>query len=306
MRSELIKAAALLRNNSEESLEEVLKLLQRTVYAFSMRVCGHPEDAEDTMQDVLLRSLPHIANLQDEKALAVWLYTVTKNRCWRMRRKAVHAPRKVLSLDELLPQGADLEFLLRDSEPDPETQILSAERNRLLHEAILSIPPEYRIVLVLHDIEDLDTEVVAKVLNILPGTVRVRLHRARLYVRKALSKPTSVESLLTSATRSMRKKSRNRATVDPRAPQCREVFANLSEYLDGRMAAPSCDEMRHHIEACPACVAFINDLRRAIDRCGMLDVEGDSHIPTRLRTLITEEYRRLLNTPLLQKKAANL
>ncbi len=58
----------------------------------------------------------------------------------------------------------------------------------MLHEAILSLPPQYRIVLVLHDMEELDTELVAKILSIQPGTVRVRLHRARLLVRQEMAR----------------------------------------------------------------------------------------------------------------------
>ncbi len=96
MRPELIQAAALLRRNTPEAVEEAIGLLQNTVYSFSMKVCGHPEDAEDTMQEVLFRSLGHLAKIQDPQALSVWLYTVTRNRCWRMRRKSANAPRPYL------------------------------------------------------------------------------------------------------------------------------------------------------------------------------------------------------------------
>ena len=87
MRPELTKAAELLQRKTPEALEEAIGLLQNTVYSFSMKMCGHPEDAEDTTQEVLFRSLAHLAKIQDPRALAVWLYTVTRNRCWRMRRR---------------------------------------------------------------------------------------------------------------------------------------------------------------------------------------------------------------------------
>src|SRR5450631_3738748 len=99
MRPELTQAAELLRRNTPEAIEEAIGLLQNTIYSFSMKVCGHPEDAEDTMQEVLFRSLDHLAKIQDPQELAVWLYTVTRNRCWRMRRKTSHAPVNMLSLD---------------------------------------------------------------------------------------------------------------------------------------------------------------------------------------------------------------
>src|SRR5664279_6650213 len=101
MRPELIQAAKLLRSANPDSVNEAIRLLQSTVYSFSMKLCGHPEDAEDTMQEVV-RSLPHLAKIEDRRALAVWLYTATRNRCWRMRRRPVDAPKETLSLDELM------------------------------------------------------------------------------------------------------------------------------------------------------------------------------------------------------------
>jgi RNA polymerase sigma-70 factor (ECF subfamily) len=76
MRPELTQAADLLRLNTPEAVEEAIGLLQNTVYSFSMKVCGHPEDAEDTTQEVLFSSLEHLARIKDPQALAVWLYTV--------------------------------------------------------------------------------------------------------------------------------------------------------------------------------------------------------------------------------------
>src|SRR5579863_1715007 len=120
MRPELIRAIELLRLSTPEGVEEAIGLLQNTVYSFSMKVCGHPEDAEDTMQEVLFRSLGHLAKMENPQALAVWLYTVTRNRCWRMRRKPAHAPANMLSLDELMPDNEEPGRLLEDAAVGPE------------------------------------------------------------------------------------------------------------------------------------------------------------------------------------------
>ena len=172
MRPELIQATDLLRRNTPEAVDEAIGLLQNTVYSFSMKVCGHPEDAEDTMQEVLYRSLGHLAKIQDPQALAVWLYTVTRNRCWRMRRKGASAPAHIQSLDELMPDEAELGRLLQDAAAGPEANLLYAEQHHLLHKVVLRIPAQLRIVLVLHDMEELTTEQVARVLGLQPGTVR--------------------------------------------------------------------------------------------------------------------------------------
>jgi RNA polymerase sigma-70 factor (ECF subfamily) len=295
MRSELTKAIHLLQFNTPEAIDQALGLLQNTVYSFSMKVCGHPEDAEDTMQEVLFRSLKHLGKLQDPRALSVWLYTVTRNRCWRMRRKTVNRSGRNLSIDELMPDDAELAALLEDEEASPEGNAVQAEEHAILQQAILRIPIALRVVLVLHDMEELTTEEVAQVLGLQPGTVRVRLHRARLAVRKEMTRRPVARSA--KAAPAGRKVQRARGRAKERPAECRDLFAQLSEYLDGRIEPASCEEMERHIKGCPACVAFLGNLRRAIERCRGLDVKCDPAVAKRLRAVFTREYLRLIGAP---------
>jgi RNA polymerase sigma-70 factor (ECF subfamily) len=298
MRPELTQAADLLRRNTPEAVEEAIGLLQNTVYSFSMKVCGHPEDAEDTTQEVLFRSLEHLAKIHDPQALAVWLYTVTRNRCWRMRRKPAHAPNHVLSLDELMPDKAELGRLLQDAAVSPEGNLLHAEQHYLLRQAVLRIPVQLRMVLVLHDMEELSTDQVAQILGLQPGTVRVRLHRARLSVRKEMSRILEAAPENVIPRKLARKNTKGIAPKGAQKPaECRELFLNLSEYLDGRVEPVACEHMRKHIEACPACIAFLRDLRLAIDRCRALEVPCDPAVALRLRSILTQEYLRLVGEP---------
>ena len=298
MRPELIQATNLLRLNTPEAVEEAIGLLQNTVYSFSMKICGHPEDAEDTMQEVLFRSLGHLAKIDNPQALAVWLYTVTRNRCWRMRRKPSHAPASVLSLDELMPTDDELGLLLQDAGKSPETNLLNSEQHHLLHQAILRIPAPLRIVLVLHDMEELTTEQVAQILDLQQGTVRIRLHRARLSVRKQMNQLLSETAEDSAHAQSITKRTKaSRSKTARRPDECRDLFANLSEYLDGRVEPVTCDQMRTHIEACPSCVAFLRDLRAAIDRCRSLNIPCDSAVAPRLRAILTREYLRMTVLP---------
>lgn len=304
MRPELIRATDLLRLNTPEAVEEAIGLLQNTVYSFSMKVCGHPEDAEDTMQEVLSRSLVHLAKVHDPQALAVWLYTVTRNRCWRMRRKNANAPTNILSLDELMPSDEELGLLIKDPGESPEGNLLHAEQHQILHQAILRIPATLRIVLVLHDMEELTTEQVAQILDLRQGTVRIRLHRARLSVRKEMNQllnRTTERSESIEVSAKIPKAARRKQHQRP--AECRDLFANLSEYLDGRVKPLTCEQMRAHIEACPSCVAFLRDLRGAIDRCRSLEIPCNSAIASQLRAILTKEYLRML-VSLVAKKAS--
>jgi RNA polymerase sigma-70 factor (ECF subfamily) len=261
-----------------------------------MKMCGHREDAEDTMQDVLFSSLKHLSKIQDPNALAAWLYTVTRNRCHRIRRGHSEVERKKLSLDELMPGEAELAMLLLDKENGPEHQAIQSEQHRLLHEAVLRIPTSLRMVLVLHDMEELSTEQVAKILDLQAGTVRVRLHRARLAVRKEMG------SLL----RGLPEPSPEPGSAGSERPrECRDLFANLSEYMDNRVEPRTCEQMRVHIEKCPACVAFLKDLRAAIDRCRSFQVACDPDVARRMRVLMTREYLRLIGKPAEEGVSSN-
>jgi RNA polymerase sigma-70 factor (ECF subfamily) len=297
MRPELTQATELLRRQTPEAVEEAIGLLQNTVYSFSMKVCGHPQDAEDTMQEVLFRSLGHLAKIQDPQALAVWLYTVTRNRCWRMRRKPAGAPARTLSLDELMPDQTELGRLLEDAAKTPEANLLDGEQHHLLHEAVLRIPAPLRIVLVLHDMEELTTEQVAAILGLQPGTVRVRLHRARLSVRQQMTRILETTPQAKDGASATGKRRGARAKPAQRPAECHKLFASLSDYLDGKVPQPACDQMRKHIEACPACVAFLRDLRAAIDRCRALETPCDPAVASRLRAILTQEYLRMLGLP---------
>ena len=247
------------------------------------------------MQEVLFRSLKHLAKIQNPQALAVWLYTVTRNRCWRMRRKPAHAPVRMISLEELMPSDEELGLLLQDAGRGPEGNLLHAEQHDLLQQAVLRLPANLRIVLVLHDMEELTTEQVAQILELQQGTVRIRLHRARLGMRKEMNQLLKGIHEQGSDSRAFSKKpGGTRAKREQRSRDCVDLFANLSEYLDGRVESLTCEQMRVHIEACPSCVAFLRDLRTAIDRCRSLEIPCDSAIATRLRATLTREYLRML------------
>ncbi len=276
MRPELIQAAELIHRGEPE---KALPLLQKTVFSFSMKVCGHREDAEDTAQDVLLKSIRHLQKIEEPKALAVWLYKVTRNRCWMSRRRSKFAPQHTLSLDELMPDNEELQSISADSALTPEQEVVSKQEAKRVHEAVLRIPPQYRLILVLHDMEDLDTGEVAQITGLREGTVRVRLHRARLFVRRELAKPASSKS---------KKPRKNRKPVE-----CKRLFAGLSEYMDRRVDDLACERIEKHLADCPPCVAFVNDLSRAVERCRSLDVPCDSRTTARLQRLLAQEFTRL-------------
>lgn len=296
MRPELVQASELLRRNTPEAAAQAIELLQNTVYSFSMKICGHREDAEDIMQDVLFQSLGHLSRFPDPGALIAWLYTVTRNRCRRVRRPRAGASARPLSLDELMPDDAELNRLLSDKSESPERTAMNAEQHNLLHQAVLRLPPKLRVVLVLHDMEELSTEQVAQILGLQTGTVAVRLHRARLTVRKEMNRMLKGEATPLAHRPAVSAHHRKKRERTKRSANCRELFAVLSEYLDGRVKPATCEQIEAHMKGCPNCVAFLNDLRDSIDRCRSMEVPCDPAIASRLQAMLTQEYLRMLST----------
>ncbi|MFZ0137062.1 MAG: sigma-70 family RNA polymerase sigma factor [Candidatus Sulfotelmatobacter sp.] len=294
MRSEIEQAVQLLQRGDDAALEQALALLQNTVFSFSMRVCGQREDAEDTMQDVLLKSVPHLPKFVSPKALTVWLYKVAKNRCLMSRRRSKFAANPDLSLEELMPDRRELEQLRTDGTVNPEAFAIRSEEAVWLRAAIQRLPPQYRIVLVLRDMEGLTDEDVAEITGLRSGTVRVRLHRARLFVRKELMKglkPRSPKAAVASPASSQEHPGKEQ----PRPARCKAMFAELSNYLDEQLDDSLCEELERHLGSCEPCKVFLASLEATIDKCRTSPAEcPTSKKAVRLRKQLLKNYERAL------------
>ncbi len=284
MRQEIEQAVALLHTGDQADLERALTLLQNTVFSFSMKVCGQREDAEDTMQEVLLKSVPALPKFESPKALLVWLYKVAKNRCLMNRRKSKFAPAQELSLSDLMPDRNELEQLSTDDRITPEAFAIRSEESARLRAAIQKLPHNYRIVLILRDMEGLTDDEVAEITGIKAGTVRVRLHRARLFVRNELMKMWR-----RTGSRSV---SRREVTNHRKTPRCKAMFAQLSDYLDEQLDDSICDELEQHIGGCEPCKVFLATLEATIEGCRKSPSELPSGTNSAvLRRKLIHDYR---------------
>ena len=188
MNSQVEQALANLKSGNPEDVERALETLQEVVYGFGMKVCGVREDAEDTAQETLIRLARQLKEFPDARALAVWLYKVAKTQCLMSRRKSKFAPAQMLSLDALMPKESGAAApAVKSWEITPEEILLNKELRSKLKDAVLALPKHYRLVLILRDMEQLDTREVAEVMGISEETTKMRLHRARVFLRNALA-----------------------------------------------------------------------------------------------------------------------
>jgi RNA polymerase sigma-70 factor, ECF subfamily len=289
MRPEIEEIGRLIQCKDQKSLEDALALLQDTVYSFSMKVCGQRQDAEGTMQEVLLQSIPKLAMFESPKALLVWVYKVAKTRCLMSRRRSKFAPREALSLEELMPDRREFERFSGTVEGTPETSLLRKENARRLREAVQKLPPAYRVILVLHDMEELSDADIAEITGLQLGTIRVRLHRARLFVRKELTRQDP--------SRVRRQTAKFHAAISEKPPErrCKEMFAELSNYLDDELGESLCEELEKHMDGCEPCKAFLSSLENSIRQCRSAPNEiPDPHAGARLRRELLSQYQNLM------------
>lgn len=178
-----------IREGKANATNYFLEEIQQTVFSFGMKVCGGDvEDAEDTMQEVLIKFFRGAKNLEfnDPRALRVWLYKVAKNACLMKRRKGKFEPDYILSTDDLAPKsetGERKEPNIPDWSQTPDMAAHFRENQKIIQDALLRIPFDYRLVLVLRDMEGLSTSETSEVLDISENNVKVRLYRARMKMR---------------------------------------------------------------------------------------------------------------------------
>ena len=159
------------------------------IYALLYRLTEDPEEARDLTQETFLQAFRAIAHFRGDADLRTWLYRIAVNqarnrwRWWRRRRKNVTVSLDATDEQHEQPLAA---HLADERSVNPEQATLARERERILTQALRSLSRVYREVVVLRDVEGLSYEEVAATLEISVGTVKSRLSRGRMELRRRL------------------------------------------------------------------------------------------------------------------------
>jgi len=178
-----------LRDRDERAFRELLELHRDRVYNITFRMLGNRAEAEDVAQEVFISVFKTVDQFREESKFSTWLYRVAVNHCKnRIKYLARRHDRDRDELDETSHQanGAAVGAPVRAAQPDRALE--GAQMERLLQEAIGNLDDDHRIVVVLRDIEDLSIEEICDITGLPDGTVKSRLHRARLALRKKLQR----------------------------------------------------------------------------------------------------------------------
>ena len=150
-------------------------------------MCDNPSDAEDMVQDTFLNVFKYLPGFRFETKFKNWLYRVATSACLKKKRRSKFAPDTELSLDAFLPSDeAAMSMELPRWASQPLDQVLNEELGGVIRKALLDLPEKYRLVVVLRDVEGFNTQETAEILDLTPANIKVRLHRARLFLREAL------------------------------------------------------------------------------------------------------------------------
>jgi len=166
--------------------EALVEKYARRVYAMAYRMVGHEADAKDLTQEALIRVWRSMPRLRPGVPLEGWLCRIVTNLFIDLLRR--RRGTRVQSLDEpLATEAGELARERADHSADVERTVLGAMLDRRVQQALLSLQPEIRMVVVLADVEGYAYEEIASMMGIPVGTVKSRLHRARLTLRDHLA-----------------------------------------------------------------------------------------------------------------------
>ncbi len=175
------------REGKAGAFDAIVRAHQDRVYAFCLRMLSDREDALDVAQEVFLSAYRNLAGFRGEASLSTWLLRIAANRSLnRIRQRGTRAAREVMPID---PQGeGDSHFQPPGREEDrPDRMVESRETRKILEAAIANLDDDSRTLVLLSDVEGLSYEELSEAVGIPLGTVKSKLHRARMALRKMLA-----------------------------------------------------------------------------------------------------------------------
>jgi len=162
------------------AFSELMTMHEKRMYAVALRMCANREDAQDCLQDAMLRVYRSIGGFKGQSSFSTWVYRITMNTCLdELRRRKT---RNASSLDTMLEGG----WSPTDGENGPEKQAVASEQRRVLNSAIADLPEDMRSAIVLRDVQGFSYEEIAEMLEVNIGTIKSRISRGREKLRQIL------------------------------------------------------------------------------------------------------------------------
>lgn len=178
------------RGGDRRAFEEIVRRYQRKVYNLAYRMLGHREEAKDVSQEVFISIFESIKNLKDDAKLEPWLTQIALNHCrnrfkYLMRRRYFRTepfeePRETEdgAVGKGIPSPSD----------DPEALLEKKMIQQVIHRGLLQLREDQRELIVLRDLQEHSYETLAEILGLPLGTIKSKLHRARMDLKAILER----------------------------------------------------------------------------------------------------------------------
>lgn len=258
------------------AIPQLVELHGPKLYSLASRLCGNISDAEDMVQEVFLQAFRKWHTFKGDANPGTWLYAIAARSCKARLRRKGGIDKRMPAVSQLMPwnetRNVDLEGASSGGVhgwggdgTGPLAEAIEHESVRAVHDAILTLPEHFRVPLVLKEMLELSIEDVAKALNIKPETVKTRVHRARLLLRKAI-----VER------RGIPKRAAKAPTYEKQV--CLDLLKAKLDAMDHGRGFPIGQAI-----VCERCQAVFAELDLAQNICARL---ADGEMPARVRKAI--------------------
>lgn len=159
------------------AFEKLVTEYERAVYAIAQRMTGNAEDAADMTQETFIKAYNSLSSFRGDSKFSVWLYRIANNVCLDFLRSRSRRPTVSLSTED--DDGEETQLDIADESQSPELLLESALTRDAVRRGLDSLPPDYKQILLLREIQGLSYEEIAAALGIESGTVKSRIFRAR-------------------------------------------------------------------------------------------------------------------------------
>ena len=180
-----------LKSHDSDIVDQFVSRYSRPLFGVILNYLKDPSDAEEVLQETLLKVVRKIDTFRSESHLWPWIKRIAINNCIMWLRKHKSSREREVQMEDELPQfqrDGHHQGMMGDWPVDPEKVALNAELANRLRDAVQSLPSEYRAPLVLRDIEGYSIKEIARILDLKEATTKTRIHRSRLFVRERLAK----------------------------------------------------------------------------------------------------------------------
>jgi len=182
------------KQGDREALSQLVSIYSRRIYHFGLKLTGNEQDAEDILQDTFLTMLKKINQFQGRSSFYTWLYRIAIN----IGLRKIQSKKMNYQLDSI--NDPDIEKIHSEhihKWPKFDSKNISSKRFRKkLDEALEQLPEIYRTVFILRDLHELSTEETSKILQITPSNTKIRLMRARNFLKNKLEDLVKEENLI--------------------------------------------------------------------------------------------------------------